>query len=161
MFNRESKNINTKEEFSLYQKYFDICDVEDDESIYKKQLYILEDEKFTKKDESTLTLKHKSLLNRLILEDYSVYPLKKGQNEIISENFKVEENKETNQNKDQNNNNNIHIKEKGARKSLIHKDNKKRDELEKFAEDENEFIKDLHRINYLTFSPFSLSFFNK
>ena len=161
MFNRESKNINKKEEFSLYQKYFDICDVEDDESIYKKQLYILEDEKFTKKDESTLTLKHKSLLNRLILEDYSVYPLKKGQNEIISENFKVEENKETNQNKVQNNNNNIHIKEKGARKSLIHKGNKKMDELEKFAEDENEFIKDLHRINYLTFSPFSLSFFNK
>ena len=161
MFNHESQNADSKGEFSLYQKYFDICDVEDDESIYKKQLYILEDEKFTKKDESTLTLKHKSLLNRLILEDYSVYPLKKSQNEIIEENFKAEENKETNQNKDQNNNINNHIKEKGTRKSIMRKDNKKMDELEKFAEDENEFIKDLHRINYMTFSPFSLSFFNK
>ena len=32
---------------------------------------------------------------------------------------------------------------------------------EKYTQDENEFIKDLHRINYLTFSPFSLDFFDK
>ena len=76
IFQRESKVLETKEEYSLYQKYFDNLEGEDDESTYKKQLYILENENFIKKDESPLTLKHRSLLNRLILEDYSVYPLK-------------------------------------------------------------------------------------
>ena len=141
-------NTNKNEDYSLYKKYFDNCDIEDDESIYKKQLYVLDDENFKQKDESTITLRHKSLLNRLILEDYSVYPMKKNPNEISFNNFKIE-------------NNNDKGNEKNRRKSITNKDNKKMDELEKFAEDENEFIKDLHRINYITFSPFSLSFFNK
>jgi hypothetical protein len=50
---------------------------------------------------------------------------------------------------------------KKEKKISDEKETKKIDDMEKFAEDENEFIKDLHRINYLTFSPFSLSFFNK
>lgn len=129
-------------DFSLYENYFDRSDVEEDEALYKKQLYVLEDEKFTKKEQSNLTLKHKVLLNRLILEDFSVFPLKKDLNESSSDNIKVEDNNKKKVNTDE-------------------KDTKKIDELEKFAEDENEFIKDLHRINYLTFSPFSLSFFNK
>ena len=41
--------------------------------------YMLETTKnFPKKDESIIALKHKSLLNLLILEDYSVYLLKKN-----------------------------------------------------------------------------------
>ena len=156
MFKLDSKNDANNDEYSLYKKYFDNCDVEDDENIYKKQLYVLEDENFTKKDETPITLKHKSLLNRLILEDYSVYPLKKNPNENNHDNIKTEEIKDIN-----NNNNNDKLKEKEIKKKDIFKNNKKIDELEKFAEDENEFIKDLHRINYITFSPFSLSFFNK
>ena len=134
---KEKENI----DYSLYEKYFDQCDIEEDESLYKKQLYVLEDDKFTKKEESNLTLKHKGLLNRLILEDFSVYPLKKDPLDS-PENTKREESNKKKLNNDD-------------------KDSKKVDELEKFAEDENEFIKDLHRINYLTFSPFSLGFFNK
>ena len=128
-------------DFSLYDKFFDLCDIEDNESLYKKQLYVLEEDKFIEKEQSNLTLMHKSLINRLILEDYSVYPLKKNSSEI-SETLKKKENSKKKFNNED-------------------KDSKKIDEIEKFYEDENEFIKDLHRINNLTFSPFSLSFFNK
>ena len=37
---------------------------------------------------------------------------------------------------------------------------KKEDEQDKLIEEENEFLRSLHRINYLTFSPFGLSFFD-
>ena len=38
---------------------------------------------------------------------------------------------------------------------------KKEDEQDKLIEEENEFLRSLHRINYLTFSPFGLSFFDE
>ena len=135
-----SKKEKDNSDYSLFDKYFDRCDIEEDQSLYKNQLYILEEDKFTKIDQSTLTLKHKSLLNRLILDDYSVYPPKKDPMNP-SEISKIEEKRKKKVQSDE-------------------KDSKKFDDLEKYAEDENEFIKDLHRINYLTFSPFSLSFFN-
>ena len=136
-FNDDKKDKENNE-FFLYDKNFEQCDIEEDESLYKKQLYVLEEDQFTKNDKSNLTLKHKALLNRLILEDCSLYPLKNDPTEI-SEN----------------------TKSKKKLNTIDDKDSKKIDELEKFVEDENEFIKDLHRINYITFSPFSLSFFNK
>ena len=37
---------------------------------------------------------------------------------------------------------------------------KKEDEQDKLIEEENEFLRSLHKINYLTFSPFGLSFFD-
>ena len=145
MFKSMSKKGGDSNDFSLYGNFFDRSDMEEDDSLYKKQLYVLEDDKFTKKEQSNLTLKHKGLLNRLILEDFSVYPLKKDPNDSSAESKKEEESSHKKKlSTDENNN----------------KDVKKIDELEKFAEDENEFIKDLHRINYLTFSPFSLSFSN-
>ena len=36
---------------------------------------------------------------------------------------------------------------------------KKEDDQDKLIEEENEFLRSLHKINYLTFSPFGLSFF--
>ena len=38
---------------------------------------------------------------------------------------------------------------------------KKEDEQDKLIEEENEFLRSLHKINYLTFSPFGLSFFDE
>ena len=37
---------------------------------------------------------------------------------------------------------------------------KKEDDQDKLIEEENEFLRSLHKINYLTFSPFGLSFFD-
>ena len=91
MFQFTDKKEKENNDFSLYEKFFDQCDLEEDESLYKKQLYVLEEDKFTKKDQSNLTLKHKALLDRLILEDFSVYPLKKDLLEI-PENTKREDN---------------------------------------------------------------------
>ena len=142
MFNFKDKKEKEDNNYCLYDKYFDQCDLEEDESLYKKQLYVLEEDKFTRKEQSNLTLKHKALLDHLLLEDFSVYPpLKKDLTDISEKSKKEESNKKKINNDD--------------------KDFKKMDELDKFVEDENEFIKDLQRINYLTFSPFSLSFLNK
>ena len=49
------------------------------------------------------------------------------------------------------------------RNSLINeKDNiKKEEDPEKLFEEENEFLREIHKINYLTFSPFALNFFEK
>ena len=38
---------------------------------------------------------------------------------------------------------------------------KKEDDQDKLIEEENEFLRSLHKINYLTFSPFGLSFFDE
>ena len=38
---------------------------------------------------------------------------------------------------------------------------KKEDDQDKLIEEENEFLRSLHKINYLTFSPFGLSFFEE
>ena len=84
---KEKENNNS----SLYDKYFDQCDLEEDESLYKKQLYVLEEDKLTKKEQSNLTLKHKALLNRLVLEDCSIYPPLKKELTDISEKSKKEE----------------------------------------------------------------------
>ena len=64
MYKFESKKEKENDEFFLYDKYFDQCDIEEDENLYKKQLYVLEDDKFTKTEQTNLTLKHKGLLNR-------------------------------------------------------------------------------------------------
>ena len=128
-------------EFSLYDTFFEQYDKEENESLYKKQLYVLEEDKFIEKEQSNLSLMHKSLINRLILEDFSVYPIKKDTEEA-AESLKKKENT-------------------SKKKFNEDKDSKKIDEIEKFWEDEGEYIKDLHRINNLTFSPFYLNYFNK
>ena len=50
MFKFSPKKEKENNEYSLYDKYFDLCDIEEDESLYKKQLYVIEEDKFTKKE---------------------------------------------------------------------------------------------------------------
>lgn len=118
------------EDYTFFANLFNVTEKDQDEELYKKQLYVLKDEIDDKINQNSLKFKHDVLLSKLMLEDYNEFPPK---------------NTASSQQKNQND------KDGGS----------KEEEGEKLAEQENEFLRELHRINYLTFSPFALSFFDK
>ena len=118
------------EDYTFFANLFNVTEKDQDEELYKKQLYVLKDEINDKINQNSLKFKHDVLLSKLMLEDYNEFPPK---------------NTASSQQKNQND------KDGGS----------KEEEEEKLAEQENEFLRELHRINYLTFSPFALSFFDK
>ena len=118
------------EDNSFFNNLFENAEKEQDEELYKKNLYVLKEDLDSRKDENSIKFMHDVLLSKLILEDYTEFPPK-------LENLN--------------------------RNSLINeKDNiKKEEDPEKLFEEENEFLREIHKINYLTFSPFALKFFEK
>ena len=123
--NQDDKKEKAEEVFfnNLFQKK----EKESNEQLYKNEFFILEEEMKSNKDQNSLQFMHDTLLNKLMLEDYSPFPPKNDEPTIVN-NQKEEK--------------------------------KKEDEQDKLIEEENEFLRSLHRINYLTFSPFGLSFFD-
>ena len=116
-----------KAEETFFNTLFEKKEKEQNEQLYKNEFYVLEEEMKTNKDQNSLQFMHDTLLNKLMLEDYSPFPPKNEEPTIV------------NNQKDE---------------------KKKEDEQDKLIEEENEFLRSLHRINYLTFSPFGLSFFD-
>ena len=118
------------EDNSFFNNLFENAEKEQDEELYKKNLYVLKEDLDSRKDENSIKFMHDVLLSKLILDDYTEFPPK-------LENLN--------------------------RNSLINeKDNiKKEEDPEKLFEEENEFLREIHKINYLTFSPFALKFFEK
>ena len=116
-----------KSEEIFFNNLFEKKEKEVNEQLYKNEFYVLEEEMKTNKEQNSLQFMHDTLLNKLMLEDYSPFPPKNEEPTIV------------NNQKDE---------------------KKKEDEQDKLIEEENEFLRSLHRINYLTFSPFGLSFFD-
>ena len=116
------------EDYTFFANLFNVTEKDQDEELYKKQLYVLKDEIDDKINQNSLKFKHDVLLSKLMLEDYNEFPPK---------------NTASSQQKNQND------KDGGS----------KEEEGEKLAEQENEFLRELHRINYLTFSPQITVFF--
>ena len=118
------------EDYTFFANLFNLAEKDQDDELYKKQLYVLKEEIDDKINQNSLKFKHDILLSKLMLEDYNEFPPK---NTVTTQ-----------------------------AKNPIDKDpNSKEEEAERLAEQENEFLRELHRINYLTFSPFALSFFDK
>lgn len=118
------------EDYTFFANLFNLAEKDQDDELYKKQLYVLKEEIDDKINQNSLKFKHDILLSKLMLEDYNEFPPK---NTVTTQ-----------------------------AKNAIDKDpNSKEEEAERLAEQENEFLRELHRINYLTFSPFALSFFDK
>ena len=118
------------EDYTFFANLFNLAEKDQDDELYKKQLYVLKEEIDDKINQNSLKFKHDILLSKLMLEDYNEFPPK---NAVTTQ-----------------------------AKNPIDKDpNSKEEEAERLAEQENEFLRELHRINYLTFSPFALSFFDK
>ena len=116
------------EDGAFFSNLFNLSEKDNDDELYKKQLYVLKEDIDEKINQNSLKFKHDVLLSKLMLEDYNEFPPKIAQGQVKT--------------------------------SANEKENNKEDDTEKLQEQENEFLRELHRINYLTFSPFALNFFD-
>ena len=124
----EQAKLDAKQESEFFTALFENAEKESDDQLYKKNLYVLKEDIEKNKDQNSLKFMHDVLINKLMMEDYTVFP-PKNDNQLLTKQS-----------------------DKGQ---------KNNDDPEKLLEEENEFLRELHRINYLTFSPFGLSFFDK
>ena len=132
---------NISEEYNYFEKLFDNAEKDQIGDLYKKELYIMKEDLDQNKYKTTLKLMHDTLLQKFMCEDYSEFIPKNEVAQLIN----PPENKNLNNN---NNNNNT-------------KNPKKEDGVDKELLEEYEYLKELYRINYLTFSPFALEYFEK
>ena len=109
---------NNIENDELFKNLFEYNE-EEDEKLYKNNLFVLKEEIEKQNVTNYTQFIHDTILNRISLEDYSTFSPK-------TENDNTEQNKE---------------------------------DTEKLSEEEINHLKTVHRLNYLTFSPFGTSFF--
>ena len=130
---------NISEEYNYFEKLFEIAEKEQVGDLYKKDLYIMKEDLENNKSETKLKLMHDTLLQKIYCEEFKDFESK---NEIE---------KQTNSPKKQQNNiiNNNY------------KNTSKEDAIEKELAEELDYLKSLSRINYLTFSPLALEYFEK
>ena len=121
------KDINLLENDQLFKTLFEYSD-DKDEKLYKNDLFIPSTEENDllkkKKEKNQTEIFRDKILNKLSLEDYTLFPPKND--------------------------------------SILMNDNemgKDKEDQEKLFEEEIDHLRNLHRLNYLTFSPFGLSFF--
>ena len=130
-----------EKEENFFNDLFENIEKEQNEENYKKNLYVLKEDLNEKNNENSIKFMHDVLLSKLMLEDYSEFSLKNNKN---CRKNSINNNNTLNNNKEISNENKI-----------------EEEEYEKILEEENEFLNDLNKINYLTFSPFALSFFDE
>ena len=131
------------EEYNFFEKLFDKAEKEQVDDLYKKELYIMKEDLENNKSKSKLKLMHDILLKKLFCEDFQEFtpkneiekkinsPLKHGQDNILKNN---KDNK---------------------------KNQQKEDLIDKELQEEIDYLKTISRLNYLTFSPLSLEYFEK
>ena len=128
---------NISEEYNYFEKLFENAEKEQIGDLYKKDLYIMKEDLDANKYKTTLKLMHDTLLQKFMCEEYTEFIPK---NEIAQLIYPPEK-KEAN-----NNNNKSTQREDAADKELL---------------EEYTYLKELYRLNYLTFSPFALEYFEK
>ena len=133
---------NISEEYNYFEKLFDNAEKDQIGDLYKKELYIMKEDLDKNKYKTTLKLMHDTLLQKFMCEDYTEFIPK---NEVAQLIYPAEK-KGLNNNNNNNNNSKNPKKEDGVDKELL---------------EEYEYLKELYRINYLTFSPFALEYFEK
>jgi len=112
--------------------------------LYKKDLYIMKEDLEKIKSKSKLKVMHDNILKKLINEDYRDFIFKTEEKEA-----KSSDNKELNKSLNENSNNNSK------------NNNQKEDNGEKEINEEIDYLKELYRLNYLTFSPMATEYFDK
>ena len=126
---------NLSEEYDFFEKLFDNAEKEQVGDLYKKELYIMKEDLDSNKYKTTLKLMHDTLLNKFMREEYTEFIPKNEVSQLISP---------------------------PEKKDIINnKGNQKDDGLDKEFLDEYEYLKELYRLNYLTFSPLALEYFEK
>ena len=128
---------NISEEYHYFEKLFNNAEKEQIGDLYKKELYIMKEDLDSNKYKTTLKLMHDTLLQKFMCEEFTEFVPKNEVAQLIYPPEKKEAN---------NNNNKSSQKEDAADKELL---------------EEYEYLKELYRLNYLTFSPFALEYFEK
>ena len=128
---------NISEEYNYFEKLFENAEKEQIGDLYKKELYIMKEDLDANKSKTTLKLMHDALLQKFMREEYTEFIPKNEVAQLIYPPEKKENN---------NTNNKSTLKEDAVDKELL---------------EEYNYLKDLYRLNYLTFSPFALEYFEK
>ena len=128
---------NISEEYNYFEKLFENAEKEQIGDLYKKDLYIMKEDLDTNKYKTTLKLMHDTLIQKFMCEEYTEFIPKNEVAQLIYPPEKKEAN---------NNNNKSTQREDAADKELL---------------EEYTYLKELYRLNYLTFSPFALEYFEK
>ena len=128
---------NISEEYNYFEKLFENAEKEQIGDLYKKDLYIMKEDLDANKYKTTLKLMHDTLLQKFMCEEYTEFIPKNEVAQLIYPPEKKEAN---------NNNNKSTQREDAADKELL---------------EEYTYLKELYRLNYLTFSPFALEYFEK
>ena len=128
---------NISEEYNYFEKLFENAEKEQIGDLYKKDLYIMKEDLDSNKYKTTLKLMHDTLLQKFMCEEYTEFIPKNEVAQLIYPPEKKEAN---------NNNNKSTQREDAADKELL---------------EEYTYLKELYRLNYLTFSPFALEYFEK
>ena len=129
---------NISEEYNYFEKLFDKAEKEQTGDLYKKELYIMKEDLDSNKYKTSLKLMHDTILHKFMCEEYTDFIPKNEVAQLIYPPEKKEVNNNTNNKSTQ--------KEDGVDKELL---------------EEYEYLKELYKLNYLTFSPFALEYFEK
>ena len=130
---------NISEEYNYFEKLFEKAEKEQIGDLYKKELYIMKEDLDKNNSKSKLKLMHDILMEKLLCEDYKEITIKSEIEKQITPQEKKGQNNIINNNKN----------------------NSKDDVVDKELAEEVEYLKDLYRLNYLTFSPLALNSFDK
>ena len=136
---------NISEEYNYFEKLFDKAEKEQVGDLYKKDLYIMKEDLEKNTSKTKLKLVHDALLQKLFCEDFKEFTPKNEIEKQIDSAPKKEKNNLINSNNIINNN----------------KNNSKEDFVDKELSEEFDYLKTISRLNYLTFSPFALDYFEK
>ena len=131
---------NISEEYNYFEKLFEKAEKEQVGDLYKKELYIMNEDLENNNSKTKLKLMHDTLLKKLFCEDFIDFTPK---NELDKK---------------------VNNSPKNERKNIININNKnasKEDLLDKELSEELDYLKTISRLNYLTFSPFALDYFEK
>ena len=142
----EFQSISEEEDY--YEQLFKMAEKEQTGDLYNKELYIMKDDLEKIKSKTKLKVMHDNILQKLINEEYRDFVFnteveKEKEKEISSQN--VKESINTANDNSNNNNKNGNSKEDNADKEIV---------------EELEYLKELYRLNYLTFSPLSTEYFD-
>ena len=145
---------NVSEEQNYFEKLFEKAEKEQTGDLYKKELYIMKEDLEKNGSCSKLKLIHDTLLQKLMVEEYNEFTPKSEIAKLIYPNEKKEENIDNNSNNIINNN----LNKDSNNKENNNKNQEKEENVDKELLEEFEYLKELYRLNYLTFSPLSLDY---
>ena len=140
---------NISEEYEFFSKLFETAEKEQTGDLYKKNLYVMKDDLESNKYKTPLKVMHDTLLKKFISEEYIEF---KPKNEIAQLLSKTKQEEVTMATK----------KDKNTRYQRSSDKQKKQSEiLDKDLKEEFDYLKEVYKLNYLTFSPFALDYFDK